>query len=338
MTKEMIIENGSLRPATLKDLQIELLGLLKIIDKICRKQNIEYWLDAGTLLGAVRHKGFIPWDDDIDICVPAGEYHRLISALDIESKSNKNIFLYSEHITIPKSVPLRFEKLATTKMIMRRGKKIFACCVDIFPARIINKLDKKNDQNISHTAEYFSFGRSLKGAEIDSIYVKNTLKGALIEQQKFMQYYHFDYLPSCNYRNSDSIVFTIATNSNDSISDTDIYTPYVDIFPLREMDFEGVKCFIPNNFKNCLSIVYGDYMVLPPKSKQIAKHADKFYFCNSDKFAFEATTESLINSFPSFYRTPISRFFKKIIKDSEMYKKMRNWDNNRRNKKYSKIS
>ena len=65
----MTIDKHTLKPATLKDLQVELLKLLKIIDKTCKENNIQYWLDAGTLLGAVRHKGYIPWDDDIDIMV-----------------------------------------------------------------------------------------------------------------------------------------------------------------------------------------------------------------------------------------------------------------------------
>lgn len=321
------------RPGTLKDLQNELLSLLKIVDKICKKNNIEYWLDAGTLLGAVRHQGFIPWDDDIDISVPAGDYHRLLSALDAESEANKDIFLYSEHNNVPRFTP---ERLASTKMIILRGKKKFACFIDIFPARIINKTNRENDRSISNTAEYFVFGSALNNKKINSKYVKNSLKKAFEEKQKFTEYFHFNYLPSCNHRTSDSLIATIATTSNDAICGTEAYFPYKDIFPLQNINFEGVDAFAPNNFDKYLKKVYGDYMVLPPKSKQIAKHANDIYFCSSRQFALDATSKSLTSNAKSFYRNPVQRLLKKIIQKSGVYKNIKNWDKTRRIRKYNK--
>ena len=69
-------EGSILRRAQLRELEI-----LIEVDKICRKHNIEYFLDWGTLLGAVRHGGFIPWDDDIDISVRRKDYSRLCKVL-----------------------------------------------------------------------------------------------------------------------------------------------------------------------------------------------------------------------------------------------------------------
>ena len=60
--------------------------LLQIFDKVCKKHNLTYWLDWGTLLGSIRHNGFIPWDDDMDVCMPRADYECLLMAMDSESQ------------------------------------------------------------------------------------------------------------------------------------------------------------------------------------------------------------------------------------------------------------
>ena len=58
----------------LRRAQYRMLEMLSFIDDVCVKNNIKYWIDSGTLLGARRHGGFIPWDDDVDICMPREDY------------------------------------------------------------------------------------------------------------------------------------------------------------------------------------------------------------------------------------------------------------------------
>ena len=73
--------------ASLKEAQELMTTILKDIDSICRKNNINYWIESGTLLGAVRHKGFIPWDDDIDIGMLREDYNKF---LEIANKDLKD--------------------------------------------------------------------------------------------------------------------------------------------------------------------------------------------------------------------------------------------------------
>ena len=63
---------------TLRKMQLRILNILVEIDKVCRKHNINYWIDFGTLLGAVRHGGFIPWDDDLDIAMPSDDFRKFL--------------------------------------------------------------------------------------------------------------------------------------------------------------------------------------------------------------------------------------------------------------------
>ena len=77
---------------TLKELQEEELNLLVQFDSFCREHGLRYSLDSGTLLGAVRHKGFIPWDDDVDVNMPRPDYERLLS---LESELPEGLHLVS---------------------------------------------------------------------------------------------------------------------------------------------------------------------------------------------------------------------------------------------------
>ena len=74
----------------LKELQEYELDILKYFDKICKDNNLEYFLAYGSLIGAMRHKGFIPWDDDIDIQMPRPDYNRFIEIYDNKVYSHHN--------------------------------------------------------------------------------------------------------------------------------------------------------------------------------------------------------------------------------------------------------
>ena len=77
--KEIIMADYD--PAVLRRLQLTILDILKDIDSICKENNIEYYIAYGTALGAVRHGGFIPWDDDIDICMTREAYDRFLEVM-----------------------------------------------------------------------------------------------------------------------------------------------------------------------------------------------------------------------------------------------------------------
>ena len=112
--------------------QIEL-DMLKEIDRICRRENIQYYLAGGTLLGAVRHKGFIPWDDDIDIAMARDEYERFLKVM----KKERHPYLKIFAMEFDKEYQYTFAKVVDTRtrLIEEIGKDLpdMGVFIDIFP-------------------------------------------------------------------------------------------------------------------------------------------------------------------------------------------------------------
>ena len=125
----------SLSPQELKNLQSVLLEMLLELDRICKKNNIKYCIFAGTMLGAVRHGGFIPWDDDLDVAMLREEYEKFRKAC--KSDLNKANFFFQDNTTDPhyrwgygriRRKNSEFVRVGQEHMKMRTG--IF---LDIFP-------------------------------------------------------------------------------------------------------------------------------------------------------------------------------------------------------------
>ena len=148
-------------PFDLRTFQLRLLDILTEVDKACQTHHIRYYLVAGTLLGAVRHKGFIPWDDDIDIAMPRPDYER---------------FLRHAHEWLPaplevvapeytKHYPFAFAKVQdshTTLLERRKLQYIGGLCIDIFPLDGLPSGQLKQWWNYLRKAALFCLPRPLQ--------------------------------------------------------------------------------------------------------------------------------------------------------------------------------
>ena len=99
------------REISLREHQLVMLGILKEFAKFCEEHDLSYFLDAGTLLGAVRHHGFIPWDNDLDVCMPRPDFNKFLALLK-EKNYRLNDYLVLER---PEETIYPFFKIGDTR-------------------------------------------------------------------------------------------------------------------------------------------------------------------------------------------------------------------------------
>ena len=227
-------------PKTLKHLQDVYLMMLKDFIKVCDENQIEYFLDGGSALGAVRHQGFIPWDDDIDIILFRDEYERLIEILEklpqdkYELLSSKNKKCYCR---LHSQWNLKGTK--TEAYYDMNTDFTLGICLDIFV------LD--NIPNDGLRKKIFSIKQTLIRKLIWSYEITNS--EAYISKNK-------ERLGNENCENVCNLSTTYELVS----------IPKNIFHPPKKVKFEDVEVNIPNDYDKYLKIIYGDnYMEIPPK-------------------------------------------------------------------------
>lgn len=248
----------------LKDLQKVELEILLEVDRICKKHNIRYFLVSGTLLGAVRHKGFIPWDDDIDICMPVKDYNKFCKLAVKELKTDYFIQNYETDLTSMLFTKIR--KNGTTAIEENRENRPYhqGVWIDIFPLVAI----KNDDRWIKRFTRTVLFAKNLLKKKTDWITEDDSLPfckkfhrliplslvrffSGLIIKTACKDHEKYD---SCYYIWSKKKFF--ARFSSDLFKD------------ISEMEFDGYMLPVPAEWHRYLTVVYGDYMTPPPPEKR----------------------------------------------------------------------
>ncbi len=258
---------------TLRRVQLTQLEILKEVDRVCKENNITYWLDSGTLLGAVRHKGFIPWDDDLDIGMHRNDYERFMKIA--PEKLNANYYL--QNWKVDKKYQLPFAKVRKrgtvyTEYQFRNSDAWNGIYIDIFPY----------DNFVNDRLQ----GNLLKLLRL-MILPKCGIR-SWKEQNRFLWKKYITHLPTRFF----SLFFTrealidrydkIAVKNNgeackyffpQGISN---YGKWIiptaamkDFIPLK---FEDSYFSAPKGYDEYLSHAYGDYMKLPPEDQRENKH------------------------------------------------------------------
>ncbi len=213
------------------------LVMLKKFADFLKEEAVQYWLDFGTLLGAVRHQGFIPWDDDIDISMPRADYEKLKTVI---GKFCKDGFSYSEG------------------EIIRVFYKNTRAQIDVFP------YDSGNSQPLPGNEEYRRVTRRL-----DELFRTLPFIKPLRYRQSVLPEEYKNQIPSINSKEilqgkavPEKAYMYLAFHC---FAFKRVLYRYEDIFPLREISFEGLIFNAPNRTEDYLHRYYGDFMTLPER-------------------------------------------------------------------------
>lgn len=249
----------------INELQKIQLSMLKDFDAVCQKHRISYQLFSGTALGAVRHKGFIPWDDDIDVVMLREDYERFFDSASKELDSNKYYVQreFSEHW------PMFFSKLrlnGTTyieKYHSHDARIHQGIYIDIFPCD--NLSDSRLMQKLQYIASKIVIAKSLyaRGYETNS-----TVKKCLMQFCRILPTEPFKRL--CIRRNDSSSLKVHTFFGGGKKFERSIF--------LREwfeqsvkMRFEDSEFPVSAHYDEMLRVMYGDYMIMPTLEQRVCK-------------------------------------------------------------------
>mgnify|MGYP003607550694 CR=1 FL=1 len=282
-----------MRELTIDELKEEGLKILLDVAKFCDKHHLRYYICGGTLLGAVRHKGFIPWDDDIDIMMPRPDYLKFVASYNGSNprylvKSIENDAEYWR--TFAKVFDLHTTLKEDAIRIPKKDNGVF---IDIFPvdglpkSHLRQKILFKEQEllNFLYHGSAWSYTKSYKYADSRSSFAK--VKGQIRTLLKFIAVTILHPLPTqllIKIINKNAMRFPYQ-NSNEVAAIVDCHyggekerMPRA-LFEKRQLfPFEGYSFWGSKAWKLYLTNLYGDYMVPPPSKSQVTHHDFKAYW------------------------------------------------------------
>ena len=264
---------------TVKEIKQYSLAILKDIKRVCNELKLTYYLDSGTLLGAIRHNGFIPWDDDIDIAMPRPDYEIFIREYNKYCNSRYRL----KSIEIDSKYGYPFAKVYdTTTILYEHGRRPFGLGLSIDVFTIDGYPDSENEQR-KHFNTVLNFFNSYAGTEslaackytINPRYFIRNCK--ILLSRSLLQRYKAKKV----IENAKKFEFKYSAFAG--INVCVYYHPYTrclqkDCWIPIEHQFEDDVYMIPKGFDFVLKSYYGDnYMMPPPENKRESTHGLEIY-------------------------------------------------------------
>lgn len=255
----------------LKQTQLE---ILDVVAKFCEENQINYWIDSGTLLGAIRHKGYIPWDDDIDVGMLRPDYDKFMKLF------NENNTRYKFHcIENDPNFYTPFGKVLDTETLLyepdERGEKL-AINIDIFvydnapdDDNIVKKMyDFRDSYNKHNSRRVFPVFVVKPKGNILRRSLAYLLRALYRLFPIFPKYYFVRKMieNSKRFVNQDTKRVGNFTSFTRMTCDKRVFNSFIDV------EFEGRKFKAPVGYDEWLRAFYGDYMQLPPVEKRVSTH------------------------------------------------------------------
>lgn len=262
-----IEEDVEVIPCSLQEAQGVMIDILKEVHRICEKHDIKYFISDGSLLGAIRHKGFIPWDDDLDISMIREDYNKF---MEVAPKELSEEFFMQTFDTDPKynlyHIPLKVRHNNSVLIEIDEDKSGYhnGIYIDIFPFDKVP--DSKWKHKLQSTLSRVLLISKMKITFSDGVNLKSIFRAIL----QFI-------FKAVRYKTIKKILFSTIkwsenSNSHRYYHGVDLLWDYEyteeELFPLKEVDFEGEKFWAPNKPHEILTKLYGDYMQLPPEDKR----------------------------------------------------------------------
>ena len=264
----------------LRKLQLTELELLREFDRICRENNIKYSLDGGTLLGAVRHQGFIPWDDDLDVMMPRADYNVLLDLLKKGELGDKYEYTYPNKSSDDNTVFLKIFRKKSKDIEIHNVTSPFpkGIFMDVFPLDVVPNsiLGQKIKGLIANSIQFISICRlysqypspQLKefmnlDSSLKKRYIFKRMIGTLCGFASHSKWvYWFDKFVSSTKNGNQWGIPTGRKYYNGEIFDKDTYVP------VTKGSFEGLQVNLPHQTDRYLRNLYNNYMELPPLEKR----------------------------------------------------------------------